>query len=166
MWGAFRVKLARYSLLGLAAVCLATAAGAQWSDSSGKTDCAFRRHYTDGTELEFGVNRNYDYGTLVLWNDKWQSIRAENEYQIDISGDGADFGTFPAKGMRTSYGSSGLFIVVDSKETFRTLANYSVIQLRIKGRLIGRYNLSGAAREMTRALLCASADEVEDPFSI
>jgi hypothetical protein len=158
--------LKRILCAGLLLLLLSSEASAQWTPTSDEKWCDFKRSFVDGTDLRISVSKDFDIGTLSLWNNKWKSIADDREYSVRFETDTGYVGTFTASGMRTSGGSTGLFVPITPRGTLITLAKARYVELTTKGRRIGRYDMTGASSAMVEALRCVVAESSEDPFSI
>ena len=152
--------------VALLAFVLGGESSAQWVPDSDEKWCKFSHDYVDGTELRFSIAKSLDIGNIVLWNNKWRSIVDNKEYAVRVETDTGYVGTFVASGMRTPRGFTGLFVPIRARKTVTAVAGSRYLELTIKGRTIGRYDLGGAAAAMVQALECANKAASEDPFSI
>lgn len=153
-------------LAGLLTLLLGGEAKAQWLPDSNDKWCEFRHDYVDGTEIRFGIAKTLDIGNIALWNNKWRSIADGKEYFVRIETDTGYLGTFLASGMRTAGGSTGLFVPIRPRTVLAAITASRYVEFTTKGRMIGRYDLGGAAAAMVQALECVGEHPAEDPFSI
>jgi hypothetical protein len=142
---------------------MTTPAAGQWVSRTSEYTCSFKQRF-GSTELAFGVSREHDYGSVILWNGDWKSIEDGKLYVINILADGLEVGPYQAKGMRTTSGSTGLYLSIDGKTKFRALSRANILEFRASRKLVGRFSLAGAASAMDSAFACVAAGDGADPF--
>jgi hypothetical protein len=162
------------SLTMSAAVALALVsperAHAGWSEPIvAGSFCTIDQEFADGTNVEFALHEDLGWGSLVFWNDRWESIADREALSVTVQFDQGRQWPFAAEGMRTEEGPSrGIFIEIDGLDFYLGAMSAERMSLRRGGDLAGTYSMSGAQAAINALARCAgrlSGDADADPFA-
>jgi len=139
-------------------------------DTSVGQGCFASATWKSGTFLRIGLNPEVDNFYLLIGNEKWSTLRAGQEYDIQIRFDNRAPWDVSANGFQFNDGGTVYLHAASTKDEFiKEFMRLSRMKISFQGKDIDTLRLTGSSRAFKEVLACQDAadkrNESADPFA-